>query len=417
MAGLIKLIADVWEYFVQNFAAELVRIVRNPRADLIKTGVVLGIVIAAVLLVVFIVATLLSMYNRDREEIEIIVEEEEELPELQTNQALEKAEWLKKIKRRGAGRVMSWIMFFTIIGVLVGSIDWFSSQPALCANCHIMQEAYSSWKKAGHKKVGCLGCHQAPGLTGYGIRRLDYVRETISFFRSYSGEPQTQINNHSCLKCHREEMSKVITKFNIKVRHKDFLGDSCSSCHSSVGHGESAKLQTVSTMTKCLMCHDNDQASARCSVCHAEDIGVKMRVDKRLGVKKMMAGLDNCRGCHSTDKCTEHHGTEMPHQQPRWRGAHGRIAGSTNDPICWRCHPTDYSFCKRCHGAIAPHPDNWEDIHKLVVRGQREFALRQCTRCHELGYCLGCHEPDGNSAPSVPDLKELLDRQWPVPVT
>ena len=38
--------------------------------------------------------------------------------------------------------------------------SYLSSDPAACANCHIMWPRYDSWQKSSHKAVaGCIDCH------------------------------------------------------------------------------------------------------------------------------------------------------------------------------------------------------------------------------------------------------------------
>ena len=39
-------------------------------------------------------------------------------------------------------------------------LSYFSTDPAACANCHIMQPQYDSWQKASHHTVAtCVDCH------------------------------------------------------------------------------------------------------------------------------------------------------------------------------------------------------------------------------------------------------------------
>ncbi len=38
--------------------------------------------------------------------------------------------------------------------------SYFSTDPAACANCHIMQSQYDSWQKASHHGLAtCVDCH------------------------------------------------------------------------------------------------------------------------------------------------------------------------------------------------------------------------------------------------------------------
>ena len=45
--------------------------------------------------------------------------------------------------------------------------SYLSTDPAACANCHIMQPQYDSWQKSSHHTVaGCIDCHLPADLFG-----------------------------------------------------------------------------------------------------------------------------------------------------------------------------------------------------------------------------------------------------------
>jgi cytochrome c nitrite reductase small subunit len=64
---------------------------------------------------------------------------------------------------------------FAALGVLLGiggttfnyaeGLSYLSTDPAACANCHIMQPQYDAWQKASHHTAAtCADCHLPPGF-------------------------------------------------------------------------------------------------------------------------------------------------------------------------------------------------------------------------------------------------------------
>ncbi|MDP1809542.1 MAG: NapC/NirT family cytochrome c [Actinomycetota bacterium] len=409
MAGFVRLIAKIWRAFVDGFAGDLQQLVKNPASDPPKTIVVFGIVLAAVLLTVIFLVMLTSAINRRRGGNVVVVDEPDDSG-YERERAEEIPQTPARVKPGPREWLLGWGLFIVIIFALFSGINWYTSQPNFCRNCHVMETAYRGWKKSTHRAIGCLGCHQGPGPTGFTVRRLNYLRETLAFMTNNHSSPMSPTDNDACLKCHANVADEVVTKFNVRVKHADFLSDDCASCHGAVGHGKGAKLQSEPDMNKCLVCHDGRRATADCAACHTKDVGARMRRPKRGKIKITVTAVTNCRGCHTIKPCTEHHGTEMPHQ-PGWQQVHGKIAGASDNPICWRCHSDDYSFCRRCHNRWPPHPGSWRAIHKFVVRGQRVYGLKKCKLCHDVGFCQGCHEPGGlGHGPVLPNIPELLEQ-------
>jgi hypothetical protein len=269
----------------------------------------------------------------------------------------------------------------------------YTSHPAFCANCHAMQASYVNWKESAHKNIACNACHARPGATGYISRQLVFLRETAAEATMREPSLEAPVANSSCLRrqCHRDILSRTVKTETIKVRHAEFLqaGANCRECHSSHDNVRPAN----SSMPKCIVCHNGTIAPSTCATCHIKEVGSPPA--KRDLVKLYVQPLTRCSGCHDIDRCTAHHGTEMPHQLG-WINIHGKIAGSTNDPYCWRCHEREgYAFCRKCHSAIPPHGNwdhDWKINHKFVVRGQKPSAIRFCNECHDsFFFCTDCH--------------------------
>jgi len=423
MAEFLKYISKIWKTLTGDFVASLRQVTSNPSADWRMTVVVGGITLLTLILIIVIVVPIIASARKRWTKKVVFIEDIEDELSPKSEEAATKHEQqsdekpsFKRVKPHMFFLSWGFIILFILI-FFIGS-DSYVSRPSFCPKCHLMQTAYKGWKTSSHRKVDCSGCHQTPGLTGISMRRLNYLREAIVSSTKKTDKPSSEISNRSCLRCHDAISKDTVVQYNVRVSHKEFLGDSCSSCHGNVGHGKESRLKTEPSMNKCLVCHDDSKAPARCNLCHVKDIGEKMRKPKRDKLKTMVTALTNCRGCHPTNRCTEHHGTEMPHQMPEWKKTHGKSIENTNNPICWRCHPDDYSSCQRCHTSTAPHSDKWQELHAYVVLGQRPYGLKECKRCHAPDSCQSCHEPGGDGfGPAIKNLDKLLKWEWkPEPV-
>lgn len=121
-------------------------------------------------------------------------------------------------------------------------LSYLSTDPAACANCHIMQPQYASWQRASHRSVaGCVDCHLPhSGLAKWIAKADNGYRHSKAFTLQNFAEPivmtagNRDILQRNCLACHAE------------LTHAMAAGapDSvvCVHCHRSVGHGERVAL-------------------------------------------------------------------------------------------------------------------------------------------------------------------------------
>jgi hypothetical protein len=369
---------------------EFIGVLGNPKADPDKTAVVIAAVIVSSLLIAVLVLALVSLIRKYRNLPEI--DEAEESPEILPDPEPEGSP-PRRALLSPAERWLSAVIAVSVImlSIFFGSI--YTAQPSFCANCHTMESAYNDWQQSTHKDTTCNACHARPGATGYLIRQFEFAGESMGQLRGAPAPTEAGVSNAACLRCHREIREKTVKTKDLLVRHQDFLeaGAKCGDCHTA--HKE--KLRTTASMSQCIVCHDGTEAPGDCSTCHRRDTALTQT--KRHKVKSNIAPLTRCEGCHATDGCSSHHGTEMPHQ-PGWIQEHGLIAAADDNPMCWRCHEQkEYEFCQRCHfGATAPHNLKrgpvWMDTHQLVVRDGQPYGLKDCTVCHNDLYCMGCHD-------------------------
>jgi len=121
-------------------------------------------------------------------------------------------------------------------------LSYLSTDPAACANCHIMRTQYDSWQRASHRSVaGCVDCHLPhDGIAKWIAKADNGYRHTVAFTLQNFAEPivMTQGNRdtlqENCLGCHRTLTHEMA------ARQPDSV--ECVHCHRDVGHGERTAL-------------------------------------------------------------------------------------------------------------------------------------------------------------------------------
>lgn len=135
--------------------------------------------------------------------------------------------------------------------VYAEGFSYLSTDPAACANCHIMNEVFDSWRKGPHVAVaGCVDCHLPPQfIPKYIAKGRNGYHHSYGFTfqsptpdepgdRTVFAEPirikpgNSQILQDNCLRCHADMVHEV-------VRGSTWADDAirCVQCHKSVGHG------------------------------------------------------------------------------------------------------------------------------------------------------------------------------------
>jgi len=115
------------------------------------------------------------------------------------------------------------------------------NDPAICANCHIMENHYAAWLKSSHHTVAvCNDCHTPPGfIAKYATKGLNGFNHSLAFTTGRFPEPlriterNFKVTEKACRKCHHDIVEAIETRSGKK-------GDelSCIRCHSTVGHLE-----------------------------------------------------------------------------------------------------------------------------------------------------------------------------------
>lgn len=124
-----------------------------------------------------------------------------------------------------------------------GGLSYLSTDPAACANCHIMQSQYDSWQKSSHHTVAvCTDCHLPVGFfRKYLAKAQNGWNHSKAFTLQNFPEPimitqgNAEILQENCLRCHGDLVGHQISTGQNEVPR-------CVHCHVSVGHGETMGL-------------------------------------------------------------------------------------------------------------------------------------------------------------------------------
>jgi cytochrome c nitrite reductase small subunit len=123
--------------------------------------------------------------------------------------------------------------------------SYLSTDPAACANCHIMQSQFDSWQKSSHHAVAkCVDCHLPHDFVGkYVAKAENGWHHSKGFTLQDFHEPimikpkNAAILQRNCLACHGEIAHGLVEGVNGTPDEVQ-----CVHCHSSVGHGETTGL-------------------------------------------------------------------------------------------------------------------------------------------------------------------------------
>jgi cytochrome c nitrite reductase small subunit len=153
-----------------------------------------------------------------------------------------------------AGSTVLLVLVAVLIGIAAGvgaftmvyaeGLSYMSSEPKVCANCHIMQPQYDSWQKSSHHAVaGCVDCLLPHDLVGkYVAKAVNGYHHSKAFTLQDFAEPiaikptNSRILQEACLSCHSALVHEAV---NEPGRGEQVR---CVHCHQSVGHGERAGL-------------------------------------------------------------------------------------------------------------------------------------------------------------------------------
>ena len=152
-------------------------------------------------------------------------------------------------------RPLQRLLAAVLVGVLGGlglftfdyaeGLSYLSTDPAACANCHIMKSQYDGWQKGSHTAVAtCVDCHLPHDFVGKYVAK---ARERLAPLEGVhaAGLPradpdQGEATRRSCSATASPATASSRTDCSRAPRRADAVR--CVHCHASVGHGEAAGL-------------------------------------------------------------------------------------------------------------------------------------------------------------------------------
>lgn len=116
--------------------------------------------------------------------------------------------------------------------------SYLSNNPTSCANCHVMEDHYTSWQNSSHHGVAtCNDCHLSPHPVGKWITKADNgFFHSLAFTTGNYPDPirikprNREVTQSACLNCHSDIAHNMLPA----LEGSDMLG--CVHCHSDVGH-------------------------------------------------------------------------------------------------------------------------------------------------------------------------------------
>jgi cytochrome c nitrite reductase small subunit len=158
---------------------------------------------------------------------------------------------MRRLLELGAGTTLVLVLVGIMIGVGTFTFTYgeghayLSTNPEVCANCHIMQPQYDAWTKSSHHAVaGCVDCHlPAEGLTKYISKMENGFNHSWAFtFQNFHEPIQIKARNakilqDNCIRCHEAFVDQMLP---VAPHHSQrAMSDpvSCVQCHAAVGHG------------------------------------------------------------------------------------------------------------------------------------------------------------------------------------
>ncbi len=169
--------------------------------------------------------------------------------------------------------------------------------------------------------------------------------------------------------------------------HVTELKVDCKSCHTNLSEVDLANAESRASMDACSECHNNQQASLECVVCHTSTLNLRPNDHTAdfIVAHKNIARIEDeqCAMCHSQNDCSECHeggvllSTSFTAAQGLSQDKQAPFAPSSG---------TKGLRLARVHGL------NFRFTHPIEAQGRAQ----ECSVCHEsVNFCQTCHEAEG----------------------
>jgi len=105
-----------------------------------------------------------------------------------------------------------------VVARIANAASYLSSSPETCLNCHVMNDAFSTWQRSSHARAAvCNDCHvpHANPVGTWGFKAADGLRHSAVF--TLRREPQVlrlsegarPVVQANCLRCHADRFAMV----------------------------------------------------------------------------------------------------------------------------------------------------------------------------------------------------------------
>lgn len=133
----------------------------------------------------------------------------------------------------------------------------YTSSPAFCASCHVMETRHISWRRSAHfDRATCIQCHSEPGRWGEVKAHLNGARYLYVMLTGEKSGPilRASVERATCEQCHRLDALPE-RQDGVEIRHATHLtrGLECAACHAGLVHG--ALHAPARVMETCAGCH------------------------------------------------------------------------------------------------------------------------------------------------------------------
>lgn len=120
-----------------------------------------------------------------------------------------------------------------------GGPSYFSNDPKVCVNCHVMRPQFKAWAQGPHHAAAsCSDCHVPHRFPAkYWVKASNGWRHSKVFTLGDYKEPieiqpaSLRVVQQNCVHCHGAMLAQIEAHGGI-----DFKQIGCAGCHGSVGH-------------------------------------------------------------------------------------------------------------------------------------------------------------------------------------
>ena len=257
------------------------------------------------------------------------------------------------------------LLFLIVIIIALPSYliyDYTQHNPRFCTSCHLMNEAYDTWKISAMHELDCHKCHETNM-----IESMEHVIEVL-FKDPKNVTKPTEIDNELCIECHASNNYNWIQIMNTEGHKIHFFTNQdlpdCISCHGLSLHVFKPPYEI------CQDCHNEEtwmstpEYNIHCVDCH------------EFSTRIIFPESVDCVNCHDFARINKIMDASM----------HQNVQIETYCISCHNPHTEDtFEDCKKCHNQA------FIGLHDIS-------AHQSCDMCHSphevqnrRDTCISCH--------------------------